>query len=498
MKAKRKAGSIASLSVALVLLGALPGFAQTFSSGSTGELGAFAPSCAPTPCTVTPPVTLPPGGVLNFTTVNIPAGVTVTFARNAANTPVTILATSDVTIAGTISIIGGNGGTSPGPIVPGGTGGPGGFAGGNGGGQAGSSPPSAGQGPGGGPAGSYFTNNASYGAPSSFASLLPLVGGSGGGGSFGFVAFGTFQVPGASGGGGGGAIVIASSTKIVVTGTISANGGTGGDNSFAGTSACGGNGSGGAIRLVAPQITGSGGTVSASGGCCAGSPFGFTFCGIPGGSGRIRIEASDFAGLILATQNPTPSFVTAPGPVTTASNPALINLPTLTITSVGGIAAPATPGGSYSTPDMSLPQGTTNPVTVIVTATNIPLGTGTSVTLRLIPQFGNFSNGTLVSQTGNSSVSTTTFTVSFPSGKVSVLNAFASFTLPQTAALFPLIDGEELDRVMVAATYGEPSTVTLITKSGKEVRIDQLPPAVQLAFAKGLEAMQRREVTGSL
>ena len=285
--------------------------------------------------------------------------------------------------------------------------------------------------------------------------------------------------------------MIASSTKIVVTGTISANGGTGGDNSFAGTSACGGNGSGGAIRLVAPQITGSGGTVSASGGCCAGSPFGFTFCGIPGGSGRIRIEASDFAGLSLATQNPTPSFVTAPGPVTTASNPALINLPTLTITSVGGIAAPATPGGSYSTPDMSLPQGTTNPVTVIVTATNIPLGTGTSVTLRFIPQFGNFSNGTLVSQTGNSSVSTTTFTVSFPSGKVSVLNAFASFTLPQTAALFPLIDGEELDRVMVAATYGEPSTVTLITKSGKEVRIDQLPPAVQLAFAKGLEAMQR-------
>src|SRR5437879_1006787 len=64
--------------------------------GSTGELGAFAPSCAPTPCTVTPPVTLPPGGVLNFTTVNIPAGVTVTFARNAANTPVTILATSEI------------------------------------------------------------------------------------------------------------------------------------------------------------------------------------------------------------------------------------------------------------------------------------------------------------------------------------------------------------------------------------------------------------------
>ncbi len=140
---------------------------------------------------------------------------------------------------------------------------------------------------------------------------------------------------------------------------------------------------------------------------------------------------------------------------------------------------------------MSLPQGTTNPVTVIVTATNIPLGTGTSVTLRLIPQFGNFSNGTLVSQTGNSSVSTTTFTVSFPSGKVSVLNAFASFTLPQTASLFPQIDGEPVERVMVAANYGEPSTVTLVTKSGKEVRMDTLTAEVQLAFAKGLEAMQR-------
>ena len=56
-----------------------------------------------------------------------------------------------------------------------------------------------------------------------------------------------------------------------------------------------------------------------------------------------------------------------------------------------------------------------------------------------------------------------------------MLNAFGSFILPtQVASLFPLIDGEPVERVMVAATYGEPSTVTLITKSGKALPADHV------------------------
>jgi len=103
--------------------------AQTFSSGSTGADGAFNPTANVT-------IPLPPSGVFNYTTVNIPAGVTVRYLRNTGNTPVTILASGDVTIAGTIDISGASGVQGSGSatlIGPGGgAGGPGGFDGGTG------------------------------------------------------------------------------------------------------------------------------------------------------------------------------------------------------------------------------------------------------------------------------------------------------------------------------------------------------------------------------
>ena len=37
---------------------------------------------------------------------NIPSGITVTFKRNTANTPIVILATGNVTISGTIDVSG--------------------------------------------------------------------------------------------------------------------------------------------------------------------------------------------------------------------------------------------------------------------------------------------------------------------------------------------------------------------------------------------------------
>ena len=116
--------------IAFVLAVITPGpvSAQTFSSGSTGADGVFAP-----PANVT--LAVPPSGVFNFTNVTIPSGVTVRFTRNAANTPVTILATGNITIAGTVDVSA----TSGGNVVNGtflgsnaGIGGPGGFDGGNG------------------------------------------------------------------------------------------------------------------------------------------------------------------------------------------------------------------------------------------------------------------------------------------------------------------------------------------------------------------------------
>ena len=458
---------ITSAGIAVALFWAWPVSAQAFSSGSTGADGAFAPTANTT-------VTLPPSGVFNFTTVNIPPGVTVTFTPNSTNTPVTILASGDVTNAGTINLNGANGIPS-GPtgllINPGGAGGPGGFAGGNGGTQDGSIAPTVGQGPGGGSLGwPNVSGNGSFGASSSFTSLLPLFGGSGGAGSSLWnVGFGTI-FKGASGGGGGGAMVIASSTKITVTGSIIANGGNGGNTAncfgFTGPPIAGG-GSGGAIRLVALQVTGTGSLQAVGGfnGACGGTT--------QAENGRIRLEASTLS--FTGSSQPSVSSTTSPGPVTTTSTPALMNVPTLTFRSVGGVSVPASTTGSFTAADVSLPQGTTNPVTVVLGASGVPVGT--VFTVKMIPVSGDASSVSTAPSIGTFSNSTATANVTFPIGQVSMLNVSAGFTVPvQLAGLFPLIDGEPVERVMLAANFGEPTTVTLITRSGKELRTQQWLP----------------------
>lgn len=251
MKRIRAGSALGIVSIAVLFGWVTAVSAQTFSSGSNGTLGAFAPGANAT-------VVVPSDGVLNYTTITVPAGVTVSFTPNAANTPVTMLATGDVSIAGTVNLDGTKSTcciVSPG-FVPGKPGGPGGFAGGAGGmGGLVNTFGSPGLGPGGG---LPVTTNTSaqygaYGAPNTFMSFLPLFGGSGGAGSPQFNSSGTIFA-GEPGAGGGGAIVVASTTKITVTstGTITARGGDHASAFVSNIQQTGGVGSGGAIRLVAP------------------------------------------------------------------------------------------------------------------------------------------------------------------------------------------------------------------------------------------------------
>ncbi len=362
------------VSAVVLLIGSEDVWAQSFNSGSTGALGAFSPATN----TV---VTLPADGILNYTTVTIPTGVTVTFQRNATNTPVTMLASGNVTIAGIINVNGQNSitasGAGAGPI-PGGLGGPGGFDGGQSGslsagtGQNGS----AGRGSGGGQAGLFTptstTGDGLYG-PDTMIGLIPLFGGSGGGGG-GRIIGGT--IDGGSGAGGGGAIVIASTTQIVISsgGQILANGGQG--LRFACSYQSGGGGSGGAIRLVAPSISNQ--------------------------------------GLIQALG----STVGCPGP-------ALTSLPTLKITTVGGISVPASPTGAYATPDVFLPPGTTNPITVTLTATNTP--PGTIFRIQVMPQFAPVvAPVNTAPSTGTCTSSTASATVTVPVAQVASIKAYSA------------------------------------------------------------------------
>src|ERR1019366_3907662 len=206
-----------------VLLGA--GASAQVNSGSNGSDGAF----NPTTNTVIN-MANHPNGIYQYTSVNIPTNVTVTFIPNANNSPVTWLVQGSCVISGTVDVSGqcDNG------LVPG-QGGSGGGAGGYGG-QGTSWLAHRGAGLGGGDAaqynvnsigggGSYATVGSSSGAAAGLtygnSFLLPLLGGSGGGGGIGW-----------GGGGGGGAILIASDSSILVNGAINANGGYAGYSTY--------------------------------------------------------------------------------------------------------------------------------------------------------------------------------------------------------------------------------------------------------------------------
>ena len=464
LKLMRRAAAGIVLSMALT---PAPGLAQlnTFSSGSTGLDGAFSPAASQT-------IQAPESGVFNFTTINIPTGVTITYTRNSKNTPVTILATGDITIAGTISVTGGGGLTNGG----GGRGAPGGYDGGAAGFGFDTFAGATGDGPGGGGGGSS-TNGSSMsgGGGGGYASaggnggvqagaiagaggpkygsstLLPPIGGSGGGG--GGAAANNHA---GAGGGGGGAILIASSTTINFTGTINATGGTG---TVAGAGgASGGGGSGGAIRLIANTITGAG-TLNVSGGSGGGQS---TFPG--GGSGAagfVRIESFNFSSFNPNVPTNSASFA-LPNPVTIPNGPAL------RIASVAGVSAPALPLGSLAgVPDIVVPSTTANPVTVAIEAGNIPVGTIVQVTL--IPVNGARISAQTGPLAGTQSASTATASVSLSSG-MSVLTASAVVDVSQQAML---LDGERVHRIEVAASYGGPSEITYITHSGRRITSTQ-------------------------
>jgi hypothetical protein len=464
-------GTSRRVAIGLVVwaLGTLPASAQTFNSGSTGADG---PLNAPTGTTTLTP---PPNGVFNFTTVNVPAAATVKFTRNAANTPVTILASGNVTIAGILDVRGTGGAFAAlGTTVinsNGGAGGPGGFDGGAGATGFVSSTGGSGLGPGGGAgsnqsgggggAGSVVAGTAGKGAGSGAggpaygtASLLPLVGGSGGGGG-GAPASHT----GAGGGGGGGALLIASSGSITFTGQILAQGGTGG--SLAGlVTSPGGGGSGGSVRLVATSITGTNGVINVGGG--NGGTLGSALEGGFGSAGRVRVEA--FTNTLTVGLGTSTTGVLSSGAPTSIVLP---NAPSLRISAVGGVATPTAPAGTFTAADVVLPPTVTNPVTVDLAATNIPVGTTVTVTVKGLYDAANSTVSSPLAGTLTSS--TATASVTLPTNEPSIVGAFANFLFAAAANGPTLVEGEPVDHVRVTAAPGGISAVTYVTRSGREV-----------------------------
>jgi hypothetical protein len=297
--------------------------------------------------------------VFKYSSVIISNGASLTFANHGSHAPVVWLVSGDVTINGSLVLDGQPGLVAPGLAEPG----PGGFRGGTG-----YFAPGVDRGPGYGPGGGQANSNGneeggggSYGTLANLgtttygnASLIPLIGGSGGAGRY-------YNVPN-GGGAGGGAVLIASGGNLTVAGLISANAGYGQGGASGG--------SGGGIRLVANIFSGSG-IIQAIGG---GGDH-------AGGLGRIRIER--VTNNNNSQVNPDPSILAlSPGsapiiwPPTTG--------PSAKIISIGNVSAPADPRASFGTfgPDLALPEVTSTQV--LVETTNVE--TAAIVNVRVSPR----------------------------------------------------------------------------------------------------------------
>lgn len=472
----------------VLLLAVLSPGVWAFDSGSTGVDGVLNPSASIE-------VVLPPSGVLNYSSINIPTGVTVTFKRNALNTPVHLLVSGNVTIAGTIDVRGKDApdiGTAGSGLVAddgrAGLAGPGGYDGGSGGRplsfpDATKWPGAGGLGPGGGwggaiqsprsscstgqryysvdgvgaayasqggnpnsPCGTTFSGTAqAYGS----SAIQPLIGGSGGGGGAGTASF-----SGSGGGGGGGALMIAATGTLTLTGSVLADGGQGGGIGGPDSPGAGGGGSGGAIRLVATTFNGTG-TLFARGGCnknqgCGGQH--------QASVGRIRIEGETVT--FSGSTTPTASR-DVPGPVGFAS------APTLRIATIAGQPVPANPTG---TRDVTFPTAPANPVTVGFATTNIP--PGNTIKLRVVPANGDPVEALSPAIAGTTANGTASVNIALPNGASSML-AVASFTVAVAMgeSLSRYAQNERVERIELVASMGSPSEAFLVTAAGNRHRV---------------------------
>jgi hypothetical protein len=394
---------------------------QPFNAGDPatyppGTIGCTAPCGSGT---VT--LALPTDGVLKFSSFRVDGNFTIGFARNAANSPVTILVSGDVLFRNgvccpNLGLNGGNGSNGTGSTAGvGGLGSNGGFKGADGAAQSINlvNIGGTGLGPAGGQ-GATPTAPASGGTFLGLPELLPLLGGSGGGGGTGFGAA-TSCTGGGGGGGGGGLLIVANGTVTLQNYDLMAEGGHGGSVGNGNCDFGGGGGSGGAIRLVASRLVdGGNGRLWTRGG-----NGGYTSHG--GTPGRIRLESLDASAQTAFFTSSAALRVTGPGPI---ANPIS---PTVRITAVGGQTPPAIPQGGYGAIDVMLPApGVTG---VDVATTGVPSGTTVLVTVK--PRIGGHAQSASVPLTSCNTAGDCTATTAFTlSAGAYAVEARATFQIP--------------------------------------------------------------------
>ncbi|MBP6606446.1 MAG: hypothetical protein KA240_12240 [Nitrospira sp.] len=109
--------------------------------------------------------------------------------------------------------------------------------------------------------------------------------------------------------------------------------------------------------------------------------------------------------------------------------------------------------------------------------------------MKMIPAMGEpqFFPATL--STGSFTSSTATAIVRMPPDVVCVLLAYLNY-YPQVAGGFPLVDGEEVEHLLVAAGEGDLLTASLLTRSGRILALSDLSPEDQERIVIATGVMQ--------
>jgi len=142
--------------------------------------------------------------------------------------------------------------------------------------------------------------------------------------------------------------------------------------------------------------------------------------------------------------------------------------PTLAITQVAGVTAPASPTGSFATPDILLPATTPASVTVSLQAAQVPPGTTVTVTVKGLS--GASSAPVTTTLAGTLASSTASATVTIPLNQPAIISAMVTFTQTADAGGGPIfVQGVPVERVRLLTRWSGGTEVAYITRSGREI-----------------------------
>lgn len=187
-------------------------------------------------------------------------------------------------------------------------------------------------------------------------------------------------------------------------------------------------------------------------------------------NGTIRLEALLGQLTFFGTAVPAPTLA----PFNQNTPPILItNFPQLTIQSVGGYAVPSYSGSRFDTVDLLLPNQIPDPVNVVVSANNIPVGTqvqvgfvsgspsGTSTPCNLA--------GTLASSSCTATISSLNRT------GVTYLLATAIFTPPAPLAAFNPKGADQIAKIRLESVLGKQPKYVFLRGDGSVIETKKVP-----------------------